>query len=181
MTHQPFEEWIFSDSPDHKLSPRETAALQNHLYDCQSCRILSDAWNELEQELVPTPMSAPQPGFTDRWQARLLVDRQKSHRRQTLILLGFSVIGALVLLGFMLSIALPWIQTPGLFFWTWMYQFIKLFSIVGLATDVIGTLSNSIVNLIPVYGWIILAGLLSELAVVWVVSYRVLSNSRRVS
>jgi predicted anti-sigma-YlaC factor YlaD len=181
MNHQPYEEWIFSDSPDQNLSPQEVNALQNHLNECQSCRLLYDAWNELEQELVPTPIMAPEPGFTSRWQMHLQADRQKSHRRQTLLLLSISLVGALTLIGFMLSMVLPWIHTPSLFFWTWMYQLVKLFSIVSLATGVIGTLSSSVLNLIPVFGWVILAGLLSEIAVIWVVSYRLLLRTRRVS
>jgi hypothetical protein len=181
MTHQPYEKWIFSDRSGSNLNHQEVTALQNHLNDCQSCRLLYDAWNEVEQELVPTSMLAPQPGFADRWQVRLQADRLKTHQRQTLTLLVISVTGALLLLGIMLNIVLPWIQTPRLLLWTWLYQLIRLFSIVGFTRGFIGALSNSVVNLIPLYGWIILTGLLSELAVIWVVSYRVLSNSRRVS
>lgn len=178
MNHQLYEDWLLSEEP---LAPQETAALQQHLQGCESCSLLSVAWQEVEDQLQMAPTLAPAPGFTGRWQARLEADRQRLHRRQSLALLGFSMAGAFLLFSSLAIFALPLLESPNLLFWTWIYRILSLGFLVASLQDFAAILFQTATGTVSIVGLVLFAGLLSELGVLWIVSWRILTNPRRVT
>lgn len=183
MNHQPFEDWLLDD-PDQlgrSLDAQETASLRAHLETCESCRRLSLAWREVESELKVAPILAPAAGFSSRFQDRLEAEQRLLHKRQSLLVLYFLIGGAALLFGSLLILALPFIQTPNVLLWTFIYRLIGIVSIAEAAQDVLRVLFQAITGVISPVGWAILIGLMCELGVLWVVSLRWLTNPRRVT
>jgi len=83
--HQPYEEWILSG---RDLGQDQSQALKEHLRTCNACRRLSNAWLQVEGQLNLAPMALPEPGFGDRWLARLEVESQRRWRQQTFLVRG---------------------------------------------------------------------------------------------
>ena len=178
MNHQQFEEWLFSEEP---LTLQETAKFEEHLRTCDACRLLSQAWQEVESQLRIAPMAVPQPGFTSRWQERQAMALQRLHRRQSLAMLGFSVTGAVLLLASLVILAWPWLQSPDLLLWTWISRLMNLASVTVTLERVLVAILQAATKVIPWPWWILITGLLCELAVLWLISYRLLTNPRSIT
>jgi predicted anti-sigma-YlaC factor YlaD len=182
MNHRIYEDWLFASQDDPEaLTPGQLDDLHEHMQDCESCRSLAIAWDQVENELRNEPMLAPEPGFGLRWQARLQADRLHRHQRQTAALLIFSSLGVAALLGVMLVLAWPWMHTPGVFLWVGLYRLLTLFIYANAAEEFLATLFQTATGVIPFVAWVFLAGVLSELTVLWGVSYRLLTNPRRIT
>jgi len=176
MNHQYFEDLLFAEQP---LTPQDNAVLQAHLQDCESCQMLAGAWQEVENQLHRSAMLEPAPGFTDRWQTRLARDGQRVQRRQSMLLLGFSIGGATLLLASLAVLLLPMADSPIVFVAAWLSRLAEMANIVVSAGDVVSSIFQSVSGSVSLF-WVILgSGLVSLLAVVWLVSYRVLSAPRR--
>lgn len=177
MKHQPFEDLLFSEEP---LTTQEKAALQEHLQECMSCRLLAAGWQEVEDQLHRAPQLAPEPGFTLRWQARLEADRKRFHRRQSLALLSFIIGGTVLLLGSIAILAWPVFQSPSILFWSWVYEMVGLMSYAFRAQELFLTYFQGVTGAIPWIWFILFVGVISQLAVLWFVSFRLLTNPRRI-
>lgn len=183
MNHEPFEDWLLED-PDQlgqSLDAHETASLSAHLETCESCRQLALALREVESELRVAPVLAPAAGFSSRFQVRLEAEQRRLHKRQSLAVLYFLIGGATLLFGSLLILALPLIQTPNVLVWTFLYRLIGIVSLVEAAQGVLRVLFQTITGVISPAGWVILAGVMSELGVLWVVSLRLLTHPRSVT
>ncbi len=176
MKHQVFEEWLFTEDP---LSPQEQEALQDHLRECESCSLLSTAWHSVEMELQQAEFVLPVAGFTSRWQARLEADLKREQRKQSLAILGFSMAGAALLLGSLLVVLWPVLQSPQVFFWTWVYRLMSYYETLGTIQEFTSVVLQTMFGIIPPIWWVIFMGILSELGVLWVVSLRWLTNPQR--
>jgi hypothetical protein len=64
MKHFPYENWIL-DEPI--LSHEEMQSLAQHLEDCEQCTELMVGWEASKVLLTQAKMTAPAPGFTERW------------------------------------------------------------------------------------------------------------------
>lgn len=178
MNHQFIEEWLFADEP---LTQQEKAQLQEHLSTCAACRQLASAWSDVEGSLHRAAVESPAPGFASRWQARLEADRLRLHRRQSLAILAFSLGGAVLLLASLLIVLWPMLNTPDVLLWVWLSRLLGLISLLEDIEQSVGALFHSASVAIPPLVWVLIAGLLTELAVLWVVSFRLLTNPRRVT
>ena len=193
MNHQQYEEWLFvnyeelaatqrgGEGPEERLTPQQQTDLQAHLIECADCSLLAEAWQAVDTHLRDAPTLEPQPGFTSRWEARLQVERQQVQRRQTLAVLGFSAFGVILLLGSLALLILPVIQTPKALVWAGVYRLITLLSYLQLAQDVFLPFFQAAAGAVPLFGWLIVVGVLTQLGVLWVVSYRVLTNPWRIT
>jgi hypothetical protein len=175
--HLPFEDWLLYRAT---LNPAEKQSLLEHLRSCDACRQLSASLHEVESLLRAAPAAAPSPGFTNRWSARLEAEHQKIHQRQTLAILLFYTGGAAIVLASLGILALQYFQSPDTFFWSWLYRLMTLIDLVGGAGEVVRVSLRTLIELIPLTGWVLFIGILSELAVIWLVTLRLLTNPRRV-
>ena len=178
MNHQPYETWLFQDEP---LSQEQNVALRAHLDQCQHCEKMSKAWKGLAWQLGRSEMLSPNTGFSQRWKLRLEAEKNRLHRRQSLYFLGFSLFAAGVLAFGLVLYLLPFIQSPRLLVWNYLYQFIpfvELFDILqdGILAVVLSTLTG--LKFSPI--WLVFVfGLVVELAVLWFVTVRKLALSRQ--
>jgi hypothetical protein len=181
MTHQPYDEWLFEAQDDLTMQQRDS--LQVHLAGCADCRELAGALYQVESNLRREAQAGPTPapGFADRWQSRLQADRQRLHRRQTITVLALSLGGALILVGAMLAAAWPWLRSPDMVVWIGLYRAFTLLSYLQGPGEVYPALLRVVSVVVPLAGWVLLLGVLSELSVLWVVSYRLLTNPRRIT
>jgi hypothetical protein len=182
MNHQPFRDWLLTgDEPgEDALTPQQRTELQDHLKTCESCRSISDAWMAVENHLHGQSIIGPNPGFTSRWETRLETERKRIHRRQTRLALLFSVGGATAILAVLVALIWPWLRSPSMLLWTWVYHLFTLYSYAELGQDLLVNLLRTATIAIPITWLIVLVGLLSELSVLWIVSYRLLTNPRRI-
>ena len=181
MNHRTYEDWLFDSYDDDEQLPAQQAAdLQAHLQECEDCRSLAAAWEQVEIELRQAPLLAPRPGFAMRWQANLEADRQRIHQRQTAAALLFTSFGIASLVILMLALLWPWMRSPDVFLWVWLYRLITMLSYADALRGFLSATLQAASGAVSLAGWVFFAGLLSELAVLWVVSYRLLTNPRRI-
>lgn len=92
MKHESFKNWILDDTP---LSSEEKILLNKHLQTCAQCRLLNSAWQTSKRHIRNAVLQVPQPGFTHRWQSRLLYrkehEKSKLIRRNLILLVGLMV------------------------------------------------------------------------------------------
>jgi hypothetical protein len=178
MNHQFYTDLLFEDTED--LSPEQSQILNAHLESCENCRSLARAFFGLEAVLNQADMVEPEPGFTARWQTRLENNRLQAYSRQIIKTSVFVLGGLLLLSGAMLLMIWPLLRTPSLVFWTWVYQLFSLYTYVGAFEDFVASLFRSSMGVTPLIAWVFCLGMLSELAVLWIISYRLITNPRRV-
>jgi hypothetical protein len=178
MSHQPFEDLLFSDGA---LNQRQESALHDHIQSCDSCYQLSLAWRETESQLQAAPVIAPRAGFVARWNARLELDQKRRQGRQNLIMLVSTWGAAAVLLVGLVYLAWPLIQSPKIVILTYLYQLIGLLSLANFVQGLLSALTQGYSGGLQ-YLWLVLvAGVITLMGVLWVVSIRYLTNPRRVT
>ena len=178
MNHSPYTDWIFEDSKE--ISDQQSRDLRDHLEACECCHALEASLRSLDLELRKAEFKEPQVGFVSRWQTRFENNRKRAQRRQIVITMVLVVGGFLLLMSYGLAAAWPLFRSPGLVVWAWVYQIFAFYSYLNTVHDLIYPLLNQGARAIPLVVWIFSLGLLSQLAVLWIVSYRMLTNPRRV-
>ena len=145
MSHQPFESWILSDQA---LDEEQQFKLQEHLQECQQCQAISKAWSKVQSVMEMNVTPEPAPGFTQRWQTRLTVIKQKQQQRRMWIMtFGLLALAGLIFLGLamanLLSTSFPYALS----------QFIAGFALLAArishAWNVLESLSGAFPLLIP--------------------------------
>jgi predicted anti-sigma-YlaC factor YlaD len=175
--HLLIEEWLFSTS---SLTPEEHAQLQEHLKSCESCRQLSEAWQEVEYRLNSAPLRAPEPGFTSRWQSRLAQEQLRQQQLQTVYVLAMGVGVALSLILLLGLLAWPMVRNPLPYLMVWSYQLTTSFYFFSGVGRALGTVARTLFGLVPGTLWVAMLVALGSLQVVWIVAYRKLTSPRRV-
>jgi anti-sigma factor RsiW len=183
MNHHLYEEWLFAslDPTEQALTEEQAAALQEHLPGCESCRALAESWRQVETQLERVEQLAPPAGFASRWQERLEVERQRTHRRQTTLALACGIVGAMLLLGVLLVSFWPWLQSPAVLVWAGLYRLFALAFYFLAAREFVVSLFSPLVRFLPAIWLALFAGLVCELVVLWIVSLRFLTEPRRVT
>ena len=177
MNHQYFVDLIFKDPQD--LSAEQALSLQEHMDGCEHCEALAFSYRHLESAISDSGVIAPAPGFAARWEARYEAERSRIHRFQIVAMLAV-VGGTLVLLfSTLLFLIWPYLRSPNILLWTWVYQLFAFYSYLDIVRDIVSSLLSSSNRAIPLIAWVFSLGIISELAVLWVVSYRLLTNPRR--
>lgn len=177
MNHYKYEALIFAEGP---LPPAERTALEAHLQECQECSRLLSAWQGVQAEMQAAPALDPQPGFTARWQARLDLERQQVSKKQVGAVLGFSLAGAGLLLVTLVVIFWPVLESPKAYLYAFVYQAINLLFAADMVQGFLVGLTRSLSGPVSVITWIVLLGLACQLAVIWLVSLRIATKTRRV-
>jgi hypothetical protein len=183
MIHQPYEDWLLANPARsyETLSSKQAAALRDHLAGCETCRQLADALGAVESQMQRGSMLAPEPGFTGRWQARLEANRERVQQRQSLGLLGLSASAVILLLGVILAISWPMVKSPGMLALIALYQASKIAVLMASSQRFLADFLSSTGFSLPWAAWVLLVGIVSQLGVLWIVSYRLLVNPRRIT
>ncbi len=166
MNHLPYENWLFEEQT---LDQEQKKSLQNHINICDQCRSLADAWPGLQLDIKQTPILAPQPGFTQRWQSTLTKKRAEKQRRLTWWIFGSSLGVALIGLG-ILYIPDVLSLSPGAFLANVLY-FLTVFLVkTNQAREIAEILITNVPPLLSISIWILAASSLCLLCLTWVVA-----------
>jgi predicted anti-sigma-YlaC factor YlaD len=182
MGHQPFETWMLSEET---LLPDQEQRLHDHIEICESCRQMSNAWQEVQGIFSETPLAKPSAGFTERWQVRFnemsMAEITRSQRRASWLFFGVMTGAALLILGFLVIQFFSSVQAPVQVF---IYGVTMLAGLMTLANAVqvafIPLLEVLIVSIPPLW-WFILAFAACLLTLLMTFSIRQFLFPRRVS
>ncbi len=163
MNHRPFEDWLLDDQ---LLEPTQKRELDVHLRTCDVCGAIAESNLALRSARVV----APAPGFTARWQERLVLARRAQRRRTLLGTLFFSL-GGMILLALLAGPTLvSLLGSPA----EWISAFVR--SLLFMYTTVMAVLeAGSVIfrvlaGFFPPFIWLVLLSTLSGLALLWSVS-----------
>lgn len=177
MNHRLFEEWLFADEP---LEPEQLNLLHEHLRNCDYCTQLFEAWRETEGLLKAASIALPEAGFTNRWQLRWAAEQLKRQHRQTMLMLAFYLGGAVFML-FMLGIMLlPFLFSPQPIILALLYRLTMWFGTGEVIFNFGTTLMSTIFGVLPPTLWVGMGVALASLCVLWIVTLRKLTSTRRV-
>ncbi len=177
LNHPPFEEWLAARA---ELTADEAGALHVHLLECDACAQLDAALKTVDGMLRAAPALVPAPGFAARWQARLAVQRARSQRRQTWLILAVAGGGALLLLALLLVLLLPVFQSPLPFIVSGVYQLTKVYTTASVVGGFLSSICTAIFALLPPTMWAAILLVISSLAVIWTAAIWRITSKRRV-
>lgn len=182
MNHKIYEDWYFisQDPQAGGLDASQLAELNRHLDDCQSCQRLTSNWRSVDGLIQHSPEMAPEQGFVNRWRKRLELDRQRIQNRQIMLVLTVCFAGIALFTGVFLTLAWPWARTPDLLAWYWISRMISALTLAGNVRESLQIFVGTLTGVIPWGGWVLLAGFACQLAVLWLVSFRILLKPQRV-
>jgi hypothetical protein len=176
--HQPYEDWILSQTA---LNQEQREALQDHLRTCEACNQLSEAWMEVENQLHRAPMAAPESGFAHRWMARLEAENLRHLRRQTFLVMLFSVGGAVFLASILGIWFFPVLTHPVPVILAWVYEAIGVILSLNTYAEVVEILARTVFEVVPETVWLAIAGGFGILGALWIIAYQKLTSVRRAS
>jgi hypothetical protein len=175
MNHQPFRDWLLSEE---KLSSDQIHEVQEHLQSCESCKQTQIAWQDVESAFHNVPDVKPAPGFTARWQTHLAEYLDRKQKRRGWVMIGFTSLIIITLLGLLVTQVWSLIQAPGPYLVAWFDRLFGLVTIYFTLQDIF----SSITGIIPLFafvGMFFLVGIISFMSVLWLATYRKLSMARR--
>jgi hypothetical protein len=163
MNHRPFEDWLLDDQ---LLDPAQKRDLDAHLRTCESCSAIAES----NLALRSARLVAPAPGFTVRFQERLVLARRAQRRRTLLGTLFFSLGGMLLLailagptLFFMIGSPAEWLSG--------MVQALLFLYTTALAVAEAGSIFFRVLpDFMSPFAWLVLLSTLSGLGLLWSVS-----------
>jgi hypothetical protein len=163
MNHRPFEDWLLHDQP---LNPSQKRELDSHLRACKVCRGIAES----NLALRSARLLEPAPGFTARWQERLVVARRAQRRRTLLGTLFFSV-GGLVFLAFLVGPALAaLIGSPAEWISAMVHAFLFIYTTTMAIVEAGSVLFRVLPGFVPPFIWLVIFSTLSGFALLWSVS-----------
>lgn len=115
---------------------------------------LDDAWGEVEHVFRLSGMATPAPGFVNRWQARLVIERQKEERKQAGLMIAAILI---IAFGFILLIGLqilPNLGTNESLLTIWVEMASRMIVYIKMVGASVGTLSRTLPGVIPT-SWVV--------------------------
>jgi len=163
MNHRPFEDWLLDDQP---LDPTQKRELDAHLRECGACRGIAESNLALRSARVV----APAPGFTARFQERLVLARRAQRRRTLLGTLFFSL-GGLTLLALLAGPALiSLIGSPA----EWISAMIRALLFIYTTTVAVAEAGSILLQVLPgfmpPFVWLVLLSSVSGLGLLWSIS-----------
>lgn len=182
MNHLYYEDLAIlqQETRGEALDPEQLRDLNNHLKECVECRQFQQAWIEARTQLVYSPVISPEHGFVDRWQERLQADRQRLHYRQTWLVLSFCCVALVLLSASLILLFWPWKASTDLVIWFWISRMYSLVALLGGIREGTWIFLQTMSGVVPFGGWILITGMVSEIAVLWLVFFRMFTNPRRI-
>ena len=163
MKHRPFEDWLLDDQP---LDPTQKRELDAHLRACNACRAIAESNLALRSARV----IAPAPGFTARWQERLVLARRAQRRRTLLGTLFFSLGGLLLLALLAGPILVSLIGSPAEWISAMVRALLFLYTTTLAVAEAGSIILRVLPDFLPPFVWLVLLSTLSGLGLLWSVS-----------
>jgi len=175
MNHQPFRDWLLTKET---LSAEQAHLMQSHLAECEKCSQIDAGLKELELVFQADSMVEPMPGFTQRWQARLIDYEHRRQNKQGWVSIGITALLAVTLVTILIAQVWPFLKDPGPFLVVWMNQLIGWISNYFVLQRIFKTnpwLTPGNILLVN----FLLAGMISFMSVLWMATYKKITISRR--
>jgi hypothetical protein len=163
MNHRPFEDWLLEDQP---LNPTQKRELDAHLRACKVCSAIAES----NLALRSARLVAPMPGFTSRWQERLVLARRAQRRRTLLGTLFFSLGGLLLLAVLAGPILVSLIGSPAEWISTVVHALLFLYTTTMAVAEAGSVLFRVLPGFVPPFVWLVLFSTLSGFGLLWSVS-----------
>ena len=163
MKHRPFEDWLLDDQP---LDPTQKRDLDAHLLACNACRGIAESNLALRSARVV----APAPGFTARFQERLVLARRAQRRRTLLGILFFSL-GGLTLLALLAGpLLVSLIGSPAEYISAMIHVLLFLYTTTLAVAEAGSVFFRVVPGIMPPFIWLVLLSTLSGIGLLWSVS-----------
>jgi len=163
MNHRPFEEWLLDDQP---LDPAQKRDLDAHLRECDACKGIA----ELNLALRSARVVAPAPGFTTRFQERLVLARRVQRRRTLLGTLFFSL-GGLALLALLAGpILVSLIGSPAEWISAMIHVLLFIYTTTLAVTEAGSIFFRVLPGFMPPFAWLVILSTMSGLGLLWSIS-----------
>ncbi|NPV86874.1 MAG: hypothetical protein HPY45_12795 [Anaerolineae bacterium] len=165
MSHQPFENWIFTNG----LTLEQHKALYEHLQSCERCKNLQNRLHSMENQMRTAAIIAPPAGFNQRWRASFAERLERQQRQQVRRL--FLLLAAAILISFAITAATLLVSSSveALLFSSVKTVLSTLMSFNQFLLFLL-TLVRMLPPAIPIALWILLTSGVALAAVVWLVS-----------
>lgn len=163
MNHLPFEDWLLTDMP---VTPEQRRELDLHLRDCSYCSALA----ETGRLLHTTKLAAPAPGFTSRFQARLVVRKAEDRRRRLWGTALFTLGGLALLMWLIAPYAVDFLASPAAMISMVISWFVFLGTTLSALLDASLVLLSVIPKFLPPFAWMVIISTLAGISLLWSVS-----------
>ena len=163
MNHRPFEDWLLDDQ---LLDPAQKRNLDAHLRDCNACSAIAESNLALRSARI----IAPAPGFTTRFQERLVLARRAQRRRTLLGTLFFSL-GGMVLLAILAGPTLvSLIGSPAEWISAMVQALLFIYTMTMAVLEASPVVFRVLPGFMPPFFWLVLLSTVSGLGLLWSVS-----------
>ncbi len=163
MNHRPFEDWLLDDQ---LLDPAQKRELDAHLHTCNACSAIAESNLALRSARVV----GPAPGFTARFQERLVLARRAQRRRTLLGTLFFSL-GGMLLLAFLAGPTLvSLLGSPAEWISAMVQALLFIYTTIMAVAEAGSVIFRVLPGFIPPFVWLVLLSTLSGLGLLWSVS-----------
>ena len=163
MNHRPFEDWLLDDQ---LLDPAQKRNLDAHLRDCNACTAIAESNLALRSARI----IAPAPGFTARFQERLVLARRAQRRRMLLGTLFFSL-GGMVLLALLAGPTLvSLIGSPAEWISAMVQTLLFIYTMTMAVLEASPVVFRVLPGFMPPFFWLVLLSTVSGLGLLWSVS-----------
>ena len=163
MKHRPFEEWLLDDQ---LLDPAQKRDLDAHLRACNACSAIAESNLALRSARVV----GPAPGFTARFQERLVLARRAQRRRTMLGTLFFSLGGMLLLALLAGPTLVSVIGSPAEWISAMVQTLLFIYTTVMAVLEAGPVVFRVLPGFMPPFVWLVLLSTLSGLGLLWSVS-----------
>ena len=163
MNHRPFEDWLLDDQ---SLNPSQKRELDAHLRECKVCSGIAES----NLALRSARLVAPVPGFSARFQERLVLARRAQRRRTLLGTLFFSA-GGLLLLAFLAGpVIVSVIGSPAEWISALVHALLFVYTTTLALVEAGSVMFRVLPGFVPPFAWLVLFSSLSGFALLWSVS-----------
>ena len=163
MNHQPFEDWLLDDQ---LLDPALKRELDAHLRICDICSAIAESNLALRSARIV----APAPGFTARFQERLVLARRAQRRRTLLGTLFFSLGGMLLLALLAGPTLVSLLGSPAEWISAMVRALLFIYTTIMTVAEAGSVIFRVMPGFMPPFVWLILLSTLSGLGLLWSVS-----------
>ncbi len=163
MNHRPFEDWLLDDQP---LNPTQKRELDAHLRACKVCSAVAES----NMALRSARLVAPAPGFSVRWQERLVLARRTQRRRTLWGGLFFSLAGLLFLAFLLGPFVVSVVGSPAEWISAMVRAALFIYTTAVAVAEAGSVLVHVIPRFVPPFVWLVLFSTLSGFALLWSIS-----------
>ena len=163
MNHRPFEDWLLDDQ---LLDPAQKRELDGHLRSCDTCSAIAESNLALRSARVV----GPAPGFTARFQERLVLARRAQRRRTLLGTLFFSLGGMLLLAALAGPTLVSVLGSPAEWISAMIQALLFIYTTMLAVTEAGSVIFRVLPGFMPPFVWLVLLSTLGGLGLLWSVS-----------